>query len=293
MKCSILSAAAAVGFSFLLATSYTKRTYYPITEKSRYSSVSELDKKYTDVCFLMTHNATNNEENGFSFPNQYGGVTYQLNYGVRGLMIDTYDEPSGNAVTYHGSSIFGSQRVDYILSHIALFLKNNPQEVVSIIFENNGSNAQLDAAIKASGLDKYAYVHNGTWPTLRTMVTQGKRAVLFVEQNKTPQVSYLNYAWAYIFDTRFDYKSVSEFDSRPNRGAGSYRNLALINHWVNSAVGTGDAAAAATVNSKSTIINRINNFEQANDKLVNFVGVDFYDVGDCLSAIKEVNARRK
>ena len=48
-----------------------------------------------------THNAFNAEEDGFTFPNHNFGITRQLQDGVRGLMIDVYDEwRSGNCISH-------------------------------------------------------------------------------------------------------------------------------------------------------------------------------------------------
>lgn len=59
----------------------------------------------------MTHNAMNNAEKGFLVPNQTHSVSNQLNKGVRGLMIDTYDGTNGIALTYHGFEILGAQKL--------------------------------------------------------------------------------------------------------------------------------------------------------------------------------------
>ncbi len=68
-----------------------------------------LNKKYNEVSFLMTHNAMNNTERGFTVPNQSHSITRQLQNGVRGLMLDTYDGSDGVALTYHGYPAFGNK----------------------------------------------------------------------------------------------------------------------------------------------------------------------------------------
>ena len=65
------------------------------------------DKKYNEVAFLTTHNAFNSSEDNFQFPNQTHNILNQLNAGVRGLMIDVYDN-NGTPMVYHSFSILGS-----------------------------------------------------------------------------------------------------------------------------------------------------------------------------------------
>jgi len=71
------------------------RTANPIIENQF------LDRKYNEVCFLTTHNSMNTKEDAFAVPNQTLSITHQLEYGVRGLMIDTYDGSNNVALTYH------------------------------------------------------------------------------------------------------------------------------------------------------------------------------------------------
>ena len=168
------------------------------------ASVKLLPRKYNEVCFLMTHNAMNNTEKGFSVPNQTHSVTNQLKNGVRGLMLDTYDGVDGVALTYHGAAALGSQKLVDVLQEIKDFLQVKTNDVVTIIFQNDGSNVQLEKAIDSIGLNTMTFIHNNgdEWPTLQTMVDRNKRLVLFVENNKVPRANYLMHAWKTSFDTK-------------------------------------------------------------------------------------------
>ena len=84
------------------------------------------------------------------------------------------------------------------------FLLENKKEIITIIFENNGSNEQLKKAIDSSGLNNYTYVHTGGYcnkPTLKTLVDSNQRMVLFNEHDKLPAINYIMYAWG-KFSTR-------------------------------------------------------------------------------------------
>lgn len=255
---------------------------------------SFLSKKYSEVCFLMTHNAMNNTEKGFTVPNQTHSVTNQLKNGVRGLMIDTYDGTNGVALTYHGFALLGSQKLVDVLQEIKDFLNGNSEEIVSIIFENNGSNVQLEKAIDSIGLNKMTYIHTGSsWPTLQTMIDSNQRLVLFVESDKTPRANYLMHAWSTVFDTPYDYVSASEFSSDVNRGGSGTKELYLVNHWLQKELFPGirvpDKTLAPTANARAVISKRVQDCAAANSHFVNFLGVDFYEIGDAKAVVDSIN----
>jgi len=62
-----------------------------------------LDRGYDDVTYLTTHNAMSNADDGWSLPNQRWGLERQLNDGVRGFMLDVYEE-GGRAFLFHASA---------------------------------------------------------------------------------------------------------------------------------------------------------------------------------------------
>ncbi len=258
----------------------------PVTNKTN----PLLSKRYDEVCFLMTHNAMNNTEKGFLAPNQTHSVTHQLDNGVRGLMLDTYDGTDGVALTYHAFSGLGQEKLVDVLQEVKTFLSENPQEVISIIFQNEGGNPQLEKAIDSIGLDEMTYTYNGgTWPTLREMVDSNRRLVLFVENNKLPRASYLKHAWSIVFDTKYDYKNVSEFDTDVNRGGGGSKSLYLVNHWLSTALGLPDKSLASSANNRAVISKRVQDCAAANHHFVNYLGVDFYEVGDAKAVVDSIN----
>ncbi|MCB0508260.1 MAG: phosphatidylinositol-specific phospholipase C domain-containing protein [Bacteroidetes bacterium] len=250
-----------------------------------------LSKNYNEVCFLMTHNAMNNSEKGYLIPNQTHSITKQLQNGVHGLMIDTYDGSNDIAQTYHGVAFMGSQNLVDVLQEVKDYLVSNPKKIVSIIFENNGSNTQLEKAIDSIGLNTFTYIHtNGTtWPTLQEMVDNNTRLVLFVEQDKQPRASYLMYAWGTIFDTKYTYKNVSEFDTDVNRGGSGSKELYLVNHWLSNGLGLPDKNLAPQANKHEVVSKRVQDCATTNNHFINFLGVDFYEIGDVKIVVDSIN----
>ncbi len=246
-------------------------------------------KKYNEICFLMTHNSMNSKENNFYLPNQTLTTAHQLERGVRGFMYDTYDDTSGICKTYHSISFFGSRNLVDELTEIKNFLETYPNEIVSIIFQNEGGNTQLQAAIDSAGLADMAFVYTGTWPTLQEMVASNKRMVMFVEKNKTPRAPYLMYAWSLVFDTPYSFKTISEFNCNINRGGNGSKDLYLVNHWLGNFWGLPDSGQAYYANKRAVLGHRVQDCSQKRNHFINYLGVDFVHLGDAMAIVDSIN----
>lgn len=91
----------------------------------------------------------------------------QLDDGIRGLMLDMYEE-DGGLFLCHVLWGLGQQPLVDGLGEIKAFLDANPGEVLSIIFENYITDAQTAGAFDATGLIDFVYAHEvgAMWPTL-------------------------------------------------------------------------------------------------------------------------------
>lgn len=248
-----------------------------------------LDKHYDEVCFLMTHNAYNCPPR-HTFPNQDTSISQQLKDGVRGLMLDVYDAPSG-PVLYHAFSGLGQTPLSSVLGEIRDFLDDHPNAVISIIFENHGTHANLQNALAGHGLDTMTYTHDGSWPTLRELVNANDRLVLFVEEKRGSESRepWLHYAWEIVFDTPYSFNSVGEFSSGLNRGGGGSKELFLVNHWLSGALGLPDRNLADDANRRDVLSPRLRDCQVTQSHFINYVGVDFYNIGDALAVVDSIN----
>ena len=249
------------------------------------------NKKYNEVAYLTTHNAYNSNEDNFSLPNHNNNITAQLNDGVRALMIDVYDL-FGTPSVYHGTSILGSAPfLDYLID-IKTFLDLNPNEVVTIILECYISSNDIENELIQAGLMNYLYAHapSNSWPTLQTMISNNERLVIFsdVDDASATQTWY-HYVWDYAVETHYTNHSQNDFSCDFNRGD-SINDLFILNHFVtNSVLGTGDETQSAIVNANPFFINRVLQCEQEKNKFPNFITVDFYELGNCLDVVDQMN----
>ncbi len=247
------------------------------------------DRPFDGVAYPMTHNAMSNAEAGWISPNQTFGITRQLNDGIRGMMLDTYDE-DGALLLCHIFCAAGSQPLVEGLEEIRAFLEANPDEVISIIFENYITHAQTADAFEDSGLIDFVYAHEvgEPWPTIGELIAGGTRLVVF--QEKLPQDAefpWLMRIWDHAWETPFSFRTPEDFVCDPTRGDPA-NPLFLFNHFLTAPLG-GNTAFAEMINHNPLFIDRALECEEENDDFANFVAVDFYEVGDLFEVVDELN----
>jgi len=191
------------------------------------------ERRYDEVSYAMTHNAMSNAAAGWVLPNQSFGITRQLQDGIRGLMLDTYDE-EGELLLCHATCLAGSQPLLEGLGEIEAFLAEQPDEVISIIFENYITHAQTATAFEESGLIDYVYAHEAgePWPSLRTLIDAGTRLVVF--QEKLPEddaYPWLMRIWDHAWETPFSAATPEDLVCDPNRGDPA-NPIFLLNHFL-------------------------------------------------------------
>ena len=253
---------------------------------------SELcNKRYNQVAYLTTHNAFNAEDDGFNLPNQTHGLTQQLNDGVRGLMLDVYDE-GGVATVYHGFSFLGTTTLESNLTEIKNFLDANPNEVVTLLFETYISANMMDTVMTQVGLKPMLHVQTlgDSWPTLQEIIDTDKRLIFFSDHdNAEAGQDWYHYMWDFAVETDFENHSPSDFNCEFNRGnAGN--NLFIVNHFVTDAtIGIGQTDQAEVVNELSFFYDRVYGCQLEQQKFPNFPTVDFYELGQTLATVDSLN----
>lgn len=247
------------------------------------------DRPYDQVVFPGTHNSVAATESGFPpiNANQTRPVLAQLEDGIRVLLLDvTYD--GDDTVLCHGPCALASRPHLEVLVEIEGFVSANPQEVVTIIYQDSVDAADVEADFVEAGLVDLTYVHDGgLWPTLGEMVSVGRRLVVTAEVGRPPPAWY-HHVWDLAFDTPFTFTDISEFTCDLNRGEAS-NPLFLMNHWISTAVGTPDQLAAPDANALDVLMQRVADCEAATGRRPTFIAVDFYEQGDLFAAVGALN----
>ena len=252
-------------------------------------SLDLCSKQYNEVAYLTTHNAFNSDQDGLLFPNQTYNIAAQLNDGVRGLMIDVYDH-FGTPTVYHSTFLLGTILLSDIFNDIKTFLDNNPNEIVTIMLECYVTANDIEDEINQAGLSHYLYTHNAAWSTLQNMIDNDSRLVVFSDvDDASNSQNWYHYVWDYAVETHYSVGNINNFTCDFNRGD-PLNDLFILNHFVRDAsLGYGLYNESNYVNADPFFITRVRDCQNQTNKFPNFVTVDFYELGDGLAGVDQLN----
>lgn len=292
------------------------------------TAVAASGSKYGDARLdqwssLTTHNSY--ADSGALPPrNQSRSISKQLDDGVRGLMIDTYDiaydaEGNHDVMMCHSTfKCFGTFSGGLIT--VVEFLKAHPEEVVTIFLENYASRATLTEAVSSVLEGENAKdllfspnqydIDKRNWPRLRDMVSDNRRLVVLQDKwgedvpvksgDGSKEYGRLMYTWARTVETLYDY------DGRPSGCASRNSNpvgqnpmpgtaltpLFTMNQFDSSVL---NPEAKAPGDNGSALKNRIDkDCRPAAGRYPNYVAVNFYEKSDSgsttpMSVVNELN----
>ena len=249
------------------------------------------DRKYSDVSYVTTHNAMSSRDAKFIPPNHYRNIKKQLADGVRGFMLDTHSF-LGKPHMCHGpkgvACLIGKRPLVDGLKDLKDFMDKNKNEVLTIIFESYITADKAHGAFKSSGLLSYTYTHKrGTpWPTLRTMIKNNKRMVVFTDNGGGGKYPWYHKVWDHAWETHYSAKNPGDLKCSKNRGSKS-NALFILNHFLTNPLASD--SLAKKVNFNPFFLKRAQDCEKQNKKLPNFVTVDFYSIGDVFKVVKALN----
>lgn len=250
-------------------------------------SAALCDRRVDEVVFATTHNAMSSVDDGWIAPNQTHPVVTQLRAGVRGLMLDTHANADGLPSLCHGSCGFGQKPLSEGLREIATFLRCNPREVITIIFEAYITPAETDAAFKESGLIDFVRAQplGQAWPKLGELIDKDERLIALTD-DPAGEPAYYHHVWDYAWDT--PYAAATPDELKCEVGRGDAKNaLFIFNHFLTKP--TADQKLAEQVNHNPFFINRTQSCATMTGDLPNFVTVDFYDIGDLFDVVTTLN----
>ncbi|KAG4922748.1 hypothetical protein AAZX31_18G249000 [Glycine max] len=267
---------------------------------------------FNKYAFLTTHNAyaidgepSHTGVPRVTFTNQEDSVTQQLNNGVRGLMLDTYDF-DGDVWLCHS---FEGQCHDFTafepaldtLKEIEAFLSANPTEIVTLILEDyvhapNG----LTKVFTDAGLMKYWFPltsmpRNGQdWPLVSDMVAKNQRLLVFTSIASKEQSEGIAYQWNFMVENQYG-DGGRKAGSCPNRAESSPLNdksksLVLVNYFRSTPI-----KPITCEDNSGELINMLQTcFGAAGNRWANFVAVDYYkrsEGGGSFQAVDTLNGK--
>jgi hypothetical protein len=176
------------------------------------------------------------------------------------------------------------------LKEIGAWMDRNPTEIVTMIIQDGVPATEITGAVAAAGLaGKVSTPPDdpaGGWPTLREMVSSGRRLVMFTESQDLPG-SFLRSFYRYASDTPFDVTRPEDLTTcEVKRGAADAR-LLLVNTWLTDTAPS--RRAALTSNAPAAVVARAHRCERDRGRLPTFVAVDFANIGNVVHAVDTLN----
>jgi hypothetical protein len=198
--------------------------------------------------------------------------------------------PTGPRGAYlcHGFCELGATALVPMLEGVRDFLVEHPGEVLVFVIEDYVSPADVAAAFRESGLERFVYRGpvTGPWPTLGEMVASDQRVVVFGE-NDAKGVPWYHPAFETIQETPYTFHAPGEFSCLPNRG-GTTGPLFQINHWIETTP-TPKPSNAEIVNAFDFLLARARQCARERGKRPNILAVDFAGTGDVAGVAADLN----
>ena len=262
------------------------------------------DRSYDNVTFPETHNAFATHEDGIYYPasNHRTGLDAQWQAGIRAFMLDTHyadsSNPNPDGVRFcHGSGggtispcVYGSVGAVAWLTDLEQHMVNAPSDVVTLLIENYVQADDLVHVLDEAGLMGNAYVHtlNEPWPTLRELVGQNHRLVLFWEQASDTNHPYFHDFLTFGWTTDYAEESKDEMDCVPHRGDG-IQPVYHMNNWLSGPLGLSSPNNADETNDPTFLVERATECIEMHGKRPTFIAVDWWEDGDVVAAALAVN----
>lgn len=181
----------------------------------------------------------------------------------------------------------GAERMSSTLREVRGWLERNRAEVVVIVLESSVDPADVEQAFESAKLEPYLATlpRDRPLPTLREMITSGRRLVLLDDEDGGDE-SWLQPAFLFAQDTSIRAFTRSAMACDPSRGTPD-NPLLIMNHWVDRF--PPPPTAAREVNRRSALSGRIRSCRGRLGRVPNAIAVDFYDRGDLLAVVRELN----
>ncbi|GAB4280984.1 MAG: hypothetical protein Tsb0018_10000 [Opitutales bacterium] len=290
------------------------------------------DKKYSEVCWLTTHNAFATPKQGWNYSQQNLDFEEQYTLGVRSFMIDLYLYNPGDSIDENGEATQGKSYIamchephfldgrnclttnmflkngapdallDFLLQ-VKEWLNEDPDTIITLIIESrfgeDGAAGALYETFKQADLVRHLYVPQvdpkeiQDWPTLGDLRNVDRRLIVFSDNINDEFIHTSTYR-----ETRFDLGKYPKCEMREDgRDTEKMMPLFALNHFYGISVRlNGFWKDYEKINAYQNIIERVNLCETEHNMLPNFLVMDFVEEGEmggALQAVIEINLKSK
>jgi hypothetical protein len=187
----------------------------------------------------------------------------------------------------HAFCELGATPFTQTLAMINDFLEENPGEVLILSIQDQITPEDTAKAFIASGLLKHVYspVEGEPLPTLRELIERDQRLLVFADNNASG-IDWYKQAYSFIQDTPFRVDSPGLFSCARSRGEPDAPFFAM-NHWLSESFPS--TASARRINTFDFIYHRVADCHREREKKVNFIIVNFFEIGDAPAVVDYLN----
>lgn len=252
-------------------------------------------RPYDEVAFLTAHNAMSNFEDGWRAANQNLNIASQLSLGVRAFMIDIHpqnDFPLGargdEAWLCHGLCALGKRRLADQFAEFKTYSDSHPHEVITLILESYVDPHWIKRAADEAGITSMFYSHpnpDDPWPSLSELI-QARTPFVVLTDSDAYTFPWLMPLYGEATSTHWDAQTVDDFRCTLELGSSS-NQLVILNNFLTQTIGR--PAYAQTVNVAPFLDDRVDQCSDATGRLLNFITLDFVDIGVGPSVIDRLN----
>ncbi len=183
----------------------------------------------------------------------------------------------------------GATSMASFLGTVEVFLRRNPDEVLIFFDEDYVTESSLEEEFKRSGLYSHLAVLRAgqQLPTLGDLVRSQHNVVVFTQEPVSGRYPWDMYAFGdWIQDTPLGAVKPSQFTCKPARGLET-NPLLMMNNWAD--VFPPRRSPNLPLLKRSFIVARARRCERERHRLPNLILTDFYNSGDVIGAVRELN----
>ena len=180
-----------------------------------------------------------------------------------------------------------TRMVDFLLA-IRRFIQANPDQVIVLFDEDYVEESDLQGAFERSGLFRYlATLQIGQpLPTLGDLVRSRRNVVVLAQKVPSGRYAWNADGFRWIQDTPLGARKPSQFTCKPNRGI-SINPMLMMNNWAD--VFPPRPSPNVPLVKRNFILERAAECERERGMLPNLILTDYYDRGDVVGAVAELN----